>query len=176
MDNSTERYKEKIVGVFGSRGAYGACLVTSTLLRLQAEKVIDGYLEFHDMRSYFRHYLWNNDGINHDILSIINKRLGISIFKGRISQIPPIDSQNVSEMDQMELKELEAGFRRCTTNSKRTEMDSSIEGFVTPENCISLLISISNLYDCFISDIPFSIHNGFAFVTNKVRYGNFSLL
>ena len=69
---------------------HGACLVTSTLLahRLQIGKVIEGYLVFDDMRSYLRHYWCNVDGVNHDIGSLINKWLGISIFKGRLSQMP----------------------------------------------------------------------------------------
>ena len=58
MDNSTERHKEKTVDAFVSKGVYGACLITSTLLvhRSQLGKVIEGYLVFDDMKSYLRHY------------------------------------------------------------------------------------------------------------------------
>ena len=87
MDNSIEKHTESIVDDFVSRDVYGACLVTSTLLahRLQIGKVIEGYLVFDDMRSYLRHYWCSVDGVNHDLGSLINKQLGISIFKGRLS-------------------------------------------------------------------------------------------
>ena len=117
MDNSTERHKENIVDAFVSRGVYGDCLVASTLLihRLQVGKVIEGYLVFDDMKSYLRHYWCSIDEVNHDLASTIKKRLGNSIFEGRLSQIPPIGYQYVSEMNELELKDLEAGFRRYTT-------------------------------------------------------------
>ena len=120
MDNSVEKYTEKIVNVFVSRGVHGACLVTSTLLahRLQTGEVNKGYLVFNDIRSYLRHYWYSIDGVNHDLGSLINKRLGINIFKGRISQIPPIGYQNMSKMNEMLLKELEVGFRCYTVNPK----------------------------------------------------------
>ena len=60
----------------------------------------------------------NNDVVNHDIGSNINKRLETNIFKGRLSQIPPNDYQYVSEMNKVELKKLEAGFRCYTTKPK----------------------------------------------------------
>ena len=110
MDNSTKRHREKIVDAFVSRGVYGVCLVTSKLLihRLQAGKVIEGYLVYVDMK--LPHYWCSIHEVNHDdeydLGSIIN-----------ISQIPPIGYQYVSEMNEMELKELEAGFRRFTTKS-----------------------------------------------------------
>ena len=99
---------------------HGACLVTSTLLvhRLQIGKVIEGYLVFDAMRSYLRHYWCSVDGVNHDLGSLINKRLGICVFKDPLSQMPPVGYQNMSKMDEMELKELEAGFRCYTVNPK----------------------------------------------------------
>ena len=109
MDNSTERHKEKIVDAFVSKYVFGGCLITSTLLvhRLQVGKVIEGYLVFDDMKSNLRHYWCSIDGVNHELGSIINKR----IFKGCLSQISPLGYQHVSEMNKVELKELETGFR-----------------------------------------------------------------
>ena len=117
MDNSTKRQKEKIVDAFVSRGVSGVCLVTSKLLitRLQAGKVIEGYLVFVDMK--LRHYWCSIDEANHDLVSTINIRLGTNIFKGRLSQIPSNDYQYVSEMNKVELKEFEAGFRCYTTKA-----------------------------------------------------------
>ena len=57
-------------------------------------------------------------GVNHDLGSLINKRLGIINFKGRLSQMPPVGYQDMSKMNEMELKELEAGFRCYTINPK----------------------------------------------------------
>ena len=110
-----ERIEKKKVDTFVSRRVSGACLVTSILLihRLQAGNVIEGYLVFDDMRSYMRHYWCSIDGVNHDLGSIINTGLGNSIFKGRLSQIPPTGYHYVSEM---ELAELEVGFRPYTTH------------------------------------------------------------
>ena len=125
MDNSTEKHEEKIIDAFVSRGVYGACLVTSTLLihRLQAGEVIEGYLAFDDMKSYLHHYWCSIGEVNHDLGSIINKQLRNSLFKGRLSQIPPIGNQYVSGMNEMELKELEAGFRRYTTKLGKRHRD-----------------------------------------------------
>ena len=99
---------------------HGACLVTSTLLahRLQTGEVNEGSLVFDDMRSYLYHYWYSIDDVNHDLGSLINKWLGISIFKGRLSQIPPIGYQNMSKMNEMELQELGVGFRHYTVNPK----------------------------------------------------------
>ena len=80
--------------------------------------MILGYLVFDDMKSYLRYYWCSIDALIHDLGSIINKRFGNRIFRGRLSQIPTIGYQYVSEMNKMELKELEARFRRYTTKPK----------------------------------------------------------
>ena len=116
MDNFTERHKEKMVDAFVSKGVYGACMVTSTLLvnRLQVGKVIEGYLVFDDMKSYLRHYWCSIDGVN-------------SIFKGCLSQIPPIGYQYVREMNKVEVKELEAGFR-CYASKPKAYWKKAVQG------------------------------------------------
>ena len=70
--------------------------------------MIEGYLVFDELKLYLHHYWCSIDEVNHDLGSNINKRLGNSIFK--VCQISPIGYQYVSEMNKMELKELEAGF------------------------------------------------------------------
>ena len=81
MNNSIEKHTESIVNAFVSRKVCGACLVTSTLLahRLHIGEVIGGYLVFDDMRSYLRHYWCSVDGVDHDLGSLVNKRLGINV-------------------------------------------------------------------------------------------------